>query len=187
MPDATRSTLNVTRYMSTRSPAATYSFKEAVTSGYAPDRGLFVPAGPLPLFSPSRLEELREMSFDDLAFAVLRRFIPPLEVPDSDLVSILSKCYSPFSSASRVEVVKPGSCPALISELFHGPTYCFKDLGLSVTCNLISHFTPPTSPAVKTLCVSTTGDTGPAAVAAVVSSSNPNLRIIAFYPRGQIR
>jgi threonine synthase len=120
--DIDRATHNVTKYRSTRSPAAVFSFKQAVTTGYAPDRGLYVPDGPLPLFTPSRVEQLRAMSFDDLAIAVLRRFIPSAEVSDDDLAAILSKCYSPFSSSSRVNVVQPGSCRATIAELFHGPT-----------------------------------------------------------------
>ena len=37
-------------YYSTRSAAAAVSAAEAITRGIAPDGGLFVPAGELPLF-----------------------------------------------------------------------------------------------------------------------------------------
>jgi len=126
------------------------------------------------------------MAFDELAFAILRRFIPRAEMSNADLLLIIAKSYKAFMSPSRVNVVKPSTSPICIAELFHGPTFCFKDLGLSMLCNLISHFTPANGPSKRTLCVSTTGDTGPAAVAAVVSAGNPNLNIMAFYPRGQI-
>jgi threonine synthase len=180
-----RATLQVESYTSTRNPDAPVTFGHAVTSGYAADRGLYVPSSSLPLFTPSRLSELKNMSFDNLAFAILRRFIPLAEMTDAELTSIIERSYSAFTSPTRVNVVKPADSPFCISELFHGPTYCFKDFGLSMLANLVSHFTPP-SAGRRTLCVSTTGDTGPAAVAAVVSTSNPSMNIITFYPQGQI-
>jgi threonine synthase len=128
--------------------------------------------------------DMMKMDFDQLAFAILRRFLPQKEINDSQLKSVIDRAYSKFTTENRVEVVAPSSSPVSIAELFHGPTYCFKDLGLSMLCNLISHFTPPGVEKKRTLVVSTTGDTGPAALASVDRAANPNLNILAFFPSG---
>jgi threonine synthase len=70
-------------------------------------------------------------------------------------------------------------------ELFHGPTFCFKDLGMRVVVNLLSYFANQRQKQF-TLVVSTTGDTGPAAVQAVQDAQSPNLGILVHYPEGQI-
>jgi threonine synthase len=60
-----------------------------------------------------------------------------------------------------------------------------EDLGMRATVGMLSHFS--TVRKVKTtLIVSTTGDTGPAAVQAVSDLANPLLTILVHYPQGQI-
>ena len=99
-----------------------------------------------------------------------------------------------------------------VSELFWGPTFCFKDLGMRVTIGLLDYFARCNQGGGAdgtiqslTLCVSTTGDTGPACVQAVsdltssMGSSSDNQRrqlqsskrssklgLIVHYPKGQI-
>lgn len=112
-------------------------------------------------------------------------FISTAEIDDAHLKEICDKSYpaDQFDDESFVPVKKLGT--AFIAELFHGPTFCFKDLGMRPVINLLSHFATlrnrPT-----TLLVSTTGDTGPAAVHAVRDAANPLLTIIVHYPHGQI-
>ena len=83
-----------------------------------------------------------------------------------------------------------------MAELFHGPTFCFKDLGMRVTIFLLDYFasrpqkgkeadTPESRPQV-TFVVSTTGDTGPAAVQAVHDAQSDQLGILVHYPLDQI-
>ena len=75
-----------------------------------------------------------------------------------------------------------------ISELFHGPTFCFKDLGMRAVVNLLAYFSKKRNK--KTVVVvSTTGDTGPAALHAVCSlplDEQEYLKILVHYPDGQI-
>ena len=56
-------------------------------------------------------------------------FISPTEVSDIHLKDICNKSFPPdqFDDVSYIPVKKLGS--AFIAELFHGPTFCFKDLG----------------------------------------------------------
>ena len=60
-----------------------------------------------------------------------------------------------------------------------------KDLGMRVVVGLLSHFSTIRN-RKTTLLVSTTGDTGPAAVQAVSDIANPLLTILVHYPKGQI-
>ena len=117
-------------------------------------------------------------------------FISSDEVGDEDLRDIVANSYpvEEFDDNCFVPVKRLGSSGAggaYIAELFHGPTYCFKDLGMMPVINFLSYFaTRANRP--TTLLVSTTGDTGPAAVHAVNSASNPLLTILVHYPDGQI-
>jgi len=56
-------------------------------------------------------------------------FISPTEVSDIHLKDICNKSFPPdqFDDESYIPVKNLGS--AFIAELFHGPTFCFKDLG----------------------------------------------------------
>ena len=171
------------KYTSTRDGSIRSTFEEAVCSGYSPDGGLFVPES-LPKVTPKTLQEWSKLSYPDLSFQVLRLFISPEEVPDSDLKQICTSAFEGFvDPAQAVPVVKVGSI--YIAELFHGPTFCFKDLGMRAVVNLLSYFSTKRQRKI-TLLVSTTGDTGPAAVRAVSDINNPLLTILVHYPHSQI-
>ena len=72
------------RYHSTRSSSPDYSFFEAVELGLAPDGGLFVPAT-FPSISTEELLSWKGLSYRDVAFQVLRKFIPQEEMLDVQL------------------------------------------------------------------------------------------------------
>jgi threonine synthase len=135
-------------------------------SGYAPDGGLYVPHQ-LPFWSREDLVGMQRLSYVELAYRMLRPFVPQEEIPDNALRAILASAYANFDPNNVVSVKRLHS-GLFVTELFHGPTQCFKDLGLGVVVSFLSYFTPPGQGLQRTLVVSTTGDTGPAAVHAVV-------------------
>ena len=67
------------RYHSTRGGASNVSFEQAISTGYAPDGGLYVPEA-LPRVDTAELQRLATLSFAELAEAILRKFIDPEEV-----------------------------------------------------------------------------------------------------------
>ena len=170
------------RYTSTRDASKFYTFEEALCSGYAPDGGLYVPES-LPQVDASKLKHWGTLSYQDLATEVMGLFISPEEVSTEDLASLCQKSLQGFQAASVVPVVKVGN--VYVAELFHGPTFCFKDLGMQAVIHWLGHFASARNIKV-TLVVSTTGDTGPAAVRAIRDVDNPLMSILVHYPDGQI-
>jgi threonine synthase len=189
------------RYTSTRDRSIDGSFETALISGYAPDGGLFVPVA-LPRLVDSNLstEQIQDsflrdyahLSYPELMHTILRRFIDPVEVSDEELVEVCHLALQGFEDPEHaVRVVtfdeKEENSQFCMSELFHGPTFCFKDLGMRAVIALLGLFAKRRKQCI-TLIVSTTGDTGPAALQAVVDMAldNPYLKIVVHYPHNQI-
>ena len=107
----------VTHFTSTRSASITATFETALTTGYASDGGLYVP-NVIPKFTKEDLVSMSKMPFDDLAYAVLRPYVPSSEIPDPDLRSIVRKAFEPFHSPTRVNLTPLGP-GAMLSELLH--------------------------------------------------------------------
>jgi len=187
------------KYKSTRNAQVITSFENAICSGYAPDGGLFVPQT-LPSLSSFQIKEWSLLSFPELSYEVLRLFIATEEITNGDLREIVNKAFGGGSFVDGVVNVRRLSSSndndndnekekanrnenVFVSELFGGPTFCFKDIGMRLVVNILSHFSSSTP---TTLLVATTGDTGPAAVRAVSDAQNPNLSILVHYPKGQI-
>jgi len=114
------------KYTSTRDSSTIDSFEHAICSGYAPDGGLFVPQS-LPQVTPTTLEKWAKLSYPELAHSVLRLFIATEELPDDDLEFICKSALQGFDHPDHVPIRQVGGI--YVAELFHGPTFCFKDLG----------------------------------------------------------
>jgi threonine synthase len=115
------------KYTSTRDASIVASFEEVICSGYAPDGGLYVPQT-IPKFSLDDLTHWTDLGYVDLAFEIFRRFISKEEISHEKLREICDAAFTGFKDPDHaVPVVKVGSF--YVSELFHGPTFCFKDLG----------------------------------------------------------
>ncbi|CAB9510197.1 Threonine synthase-like 2 [Seminavis robusta] len=171
------------KYTSTRDASIVCSFEEAICSGYAPDGGLFVPAS-LPHVDAGTLESWSGLTYPQLAFAVLRLFIASEEIDNDALEAICHASLRGFTNPDHAVPLRFVGGMYVV-ELFHGATFCFKDLGLSAVIQLLSFFaTRRKTP--TTLLVATTGDTGPAAVQAVSDAHNPLLTLLVHYPKGQI-
>jgi threonine synthase len=70
-----------------------------------------------------------------------------------------------------------------VVELFHGPTFAFKDVGARVLARLMSHFHDAGQPPI-TVLVATSGDTGGAVAQAF--HGVPRTRVVVLYPHGQV-
>ena len=73
------------RYLSTRGNSPTQSFCDILLGGLAPDGGLYLPES-YPLVTRTELDAWRQLSYAELAFAILSKFID--DIPPADLKAI---------------------------------------------------------------------------------------------------
>ncbi|KAG7373315.1 threonine synthase [Nitzschia inconspicua] len=180
------------KFVSTRDASQLFSLEEALFSGYAPDGGLLVPQW-LPQVDEATLHKWSQLDYLDLSVEVLYRFVQD-DMSRNELHELLETALKGFDTDLKNLVpVVPMSLGGdneapnvFIAELFHGPTFCFKDFGLRVTIQWLNFFATRRNASV-TLIVSTTGDTGPAAVQAVQDcNSSSRLGVLVHFPQGQI-
>ncbi|RCK65147.1 Threonine synthase [Candida viswanathii] len=178
-------------YRSTRSSAPEeLSFEDVVMTGLAPDGGLYLPSA-IPQLPSDFLTKWADLSFNELAFEILRLYINQAEIPDEDLKTLISKSYSTFRSA-EVTPLKKIDDNLYILELFHGPTYAFKDVALQFVGNLFEYFLTRRNAAKKegepkdiiTVVGATSGDTGSAAIYGLRGKKDVSVFIL--YPTGRI-
>ena len=161
--------------ISTRGQAPAVPFRDALLAGLAPDGGLYVPAT-LPRLSDARWAALAGASLADVALAMMAPLVEG-DLPEADLQRLLADALS-FPTP-----VVPLDDHLAVLELFHGPTFAFKDVGARVLARLMSHFHAPGQPTL-TVLVATSGDTGGAVAQAF--HGVPRTRVVVLYPHGQV-
>jgi threonine synthase len=143
------------RYVSTRGQAAPRRFGDILLEGLAPDGGLYVPE----TFPRVDLGALRGLSYRELAFEILSRFIDD----EPQLRALVERSYASavFGSAdvTPVRTLERGLHLLCLS---NGPTAAFKDIALQLLGNL---FEAALARRGETLNIlgATSGDTGSAA------------------------
>ena len=170
------------KYISTRDAGAIpreFSFIDAVLEGLAPDGGLLVPQS-IPKVSPEEITKWRKLDYQSLCFEVLRKFISDAEVSDAELKTMIGSAYTTFSTPEIAPIVTVG--PVKVMELFHGPTYAFKDVALQLLGQLFD-FALKKRGARMTILGATSGDTGSAAIAGVKGRSN--IDCVILFPLGR--
>lgn len=167
------------KYRSTRGGASGLSFEQAVFEGLAPDGGLMVPDR-VPDVS-ARYKGWSKLPFDELAFEIASYYCSADEVPSDVLREIMRKSYQTFNHAEVVPTVKVGDMN--IMELFHGPTFAFKDVALQALGNLYEFFLKRNGKRL-TVLGATSGDTGGAAIYGMRGKENVDCFIL--FPEGRV-
>ncbi|AET37848.1 threonine synthase THR4 Ecym_2095 [Eremothecium cymbalariae DBVPG len=182
-------------YRSTRSSEnAVESFEHVVMKGLAPDGGLYIPSV-IPQVSEGILfEEWSKLSFEELALEIMKLYISDSEIPETDLSGLIEKSYATFRSKEITPLMKnvTGAHENLhVLELFHGPTYAFKDVALQFVGNLFEYFLQRTNKHLPvgqrkqlTVVGATSGDTGSAAIYGLKGKKDVSVFIL--YPTGRI-
>jgi threonine synthase len=154
-------------YLSTRGGSSSFSFRAAVLKGLASDGGLFIPHV-IPALPEDALTAWSALSFQQLALKILALYISPDEIPSQDLADLVRRSYSTFRTEEVTPLVElvPDENLYLL-ELFHGPTYAFKDVALQFLGNLFEYFLQKENEgktgqerAHLTVLGATSGDTG---------------------------
>ncbi|MCJ1473285.1 threonine synthase [Lambiella insularis] len=179
------------RYLSTRGGSYGLPFEEVVLKGLASDGGLFIPEE-IPSLPQRWAERWKYLTFADLAFEVLSLYISPSEIPPADLRTIVNHSYSNFRDTSVTPLCPLDPSRDLhLLELFHGPTFAFKDVALQFLGNLFEYFlvrrnasSEPRTRHHLTVIGATSGDTGSAAIYGLRGKKDVSVFIL--HPKGRV-
>ena len=162
-------------YFSTNKTSIPVSLNKATLQGLAPDGGLYVPSE-IPHFSPEEIALLEGASFNNIAFAIAKKFIGT-DIPPDQLSDMIDNCYN-FDTP----IVQLNS-NTFVEELFCGPTLAFKDYGARFLARLTGIFAAEEDKLI-TVLVATSGDTGSAV--AYGFQGIANTRVVLLYPSGKV-
>lgn len=164
------------KYYSTNKKVADVSLEEAVVTGLAADRGLYMPLTIKPL-PQSFYDTIDTLSFQEIAFHVAEAFFGE-DVSADKLRAIVNDTLS-FDTP-----VVPVSKDIYALELFHGPTLAFKDVGGRFMARLLSHFIQSDEQKQVNVLVATSGDTGSAVANGFLGV--PGIHVYVLYPKGKV-
>ncbi len=178
------------KYISTRGHAGqpeNPGFCDILLGGLAPDGGLYLPES-YPRVSRAELDAWRTLSYADLAFAILSKFIT--DIPAADLAAICARTYTAEvycharagddpADITPVRWLEPGRLGLL--ELSNGPTLAFKDMAMQLLGNLFEYVLAKRGETINILGA-TSGDTGSAAEYAM--RGKRGVRVFMLSPHG---
>lgn len=167
-------------YKSTRGSKNTKNAAQAIISGIAEDKGLYVPET-IPSLGIDP-EQLTGLEYREVAYRILAKFLT--DYSEEELRYCVDHAYDDkFEAKDIVPVVKAGD--AWFIELYHGRTAAFKDMALSILPYLLTTAMKKEKEDKKiAILTATSGDTGKAALEGFADV--PNTEIIVFYPYGAV-
>ncbi len=151
------------------------SFEEAIFNSLPPDNGLYYPEN-IPLLDPAFIKELRSKSQSEIGLEISRHFMAN-ELSELDLRRIVEETLS--FDFPLVRIIGEIHC----LELFHGPTWAFKDLGARFLSRCMQHLISKKEKNINVL-VATSGDTGGAVAAGFHGVDGVNVTIL--FPRNKV-
>jgi len=163
------------KYYSLNRKAPEATFKEAVISGIAPDKGLYFPLNRKPL-DKGFFDQIEQLSNEEIGFRLIQQFVDG-EIPDQILKEIIKEtlCFD-------FPLVK--IYPDVFAlELFHGPTMAFKDVGARFMARCLSYFNQYENDEV-TVLVATSGDTGGAVASGFLGVKG--VKVVILYPSKKV-
>ncbi len=166
-------------YISTRGTAPAAAFDDILLSGLARDGGLYVPEA-WPAWSADTLESWRGLSYAGLAAEVGAPFMAG-SAAAADLPALAEASYAGFDDPAVAPLVPLGD-GLYLQELFHGPTLAFKDYALQLVGRLFDAVLAARGERI-TVVGATSGDTGPAGIAAC--AGRDAIDIFMLHPAGR--
>ena len=170
------------RYVSTRSePRGRHgrTFDDVLLAGLAPDGGLYVPEH-VPKLSTELPAVAGGLGYAELAAQLMAPYMGDA-VDREVLEAMVADAYGTFAH--------PDVCPLValdddhwLLELFHGPTFAFKDIALQVVARLFDHELERRDDRAM-IVAATSGDTGSAAMEAV--AGRERIDIVVLHPAGR--
>lgn len=162
------------KYCSTRNSKLNKTFDEIIIEGLAPDGGLYMPKN-WPKININEITSDKNISYNELVTIILNQFVGDT-IKNTELQQIAKKTYREFTHNKIAPLVKLKDNKYIL-ELFHGPTYAFKDYPLQMLGNLFQYYLKKEDKKI-TVIGATSGDTGSAAIDACKNKDNINIFIL---------
>jgi len=148
--------------------------------GLGEDGGLIVPET-IPAVSAEELNSWSGLSFHEIMFKVFSYYTNG-EIPEADLRKLIADSYAGFASPDVLPLTKIDDGLSVL-ELFHGPTFAFKDVALQLMGNLYAYVAKQRGEVINILGA-TSGDTGASAISSV--RGKEGIRICILHPNGKV-
>lgn len=151
------------------------SFQDAVFNSLPQDKGLYMPEV-IPNLDPLFIKNIQQYSLHEIALAVATALIGD-DIPKEDLKKIVEDAIN-FDAPVKFLDAETG-----ILELFHGPSYAFKDFGARFMSRVMGYFSKQGDKLLDVL-VATSGDTGGAVALGFLGVEGTRVTIL--YPKGKV-
>ncbi len=148
------------KYISTRGNSKKLEFKDVIFEGLASDGGLYIPET-WPCIDEKKLSNFKNLSYQDIAYEVIKPYLDD-SLSSKELKGIIQKAYSCFDDDEITPISKIDQ-NTYILELYHGPTYAFKDVAMQFISQLMDFYLSKSDDSINILGA-TSGDTGAAAI-----------------------
>ena len=146
--------------------------------GLADDGGLLVP-DEFPQVK-SKFHEWRALSFSELSLEIMVLFTSG-RIPREEFAPLVQRSYTNFRHPKITPVKSVGKIHIL--ELFHGPTFAFKDVALQFLGNLFECFLTKRDHPLR-IIGATSGDTGSAAIHGM--RGKKGVDVFMLHPKGRV-
>lgn len=167
-------------YVSTRGKIRKIGFLDAFLMGLANDGGLLVPSE-IPVVPASTLKEWQQLSYQELVLAIFSYYTNG-EIPEDELKEMVYASYATFRDP-EVTPVRKLTDDLYLLELFHGPTFAFKDIALQFMGQLYTYVSRKQGKKIHILGA-TSGDTGASAIEGV--KGKEGIKICILHPHGKV-
>ena len=162
------------KFYSTKKQSNTVSFKDALLGGMPKDNGLYMPES-IPDLS-SIFKQNNNLTFQEISLLISSGFIDK-ELSNNQIQDIIEGCIT--FDAPNHNIFDDVYC----LELFHGPTFAFKDFGACFMARCMEIFLENLNKEINIL-VATSGDTGSAVAHGFYGVEGIN--VIILYPKGKV-
>ncbi|MDM1294736.1 threonine synthase [Sphingobacterium sp. N143] len=163
------------KFYSTNNKALAVSFKDAVFNSLPADKGLYMPEQ-IPQLDPLFIKNIQQYSLQEIASEVASTLLGN-DIPKPDLKKIVDEAIN-FEAP-----VKFLTDSTAVLELFHGPSYAFKDFGARFMSRVMGYFSQSDDKLLDVL-VATSGDTGGAVALGFLGVEGTRVTIL--YPKGKV-
>ena len=163
------------KYVSTRGTAPALDFGDVLLRGLASDGGLYVPD------EWPRLDGPVPSGYADAASHLMWPYVEG-SIDRSAFDAMVSDSYATFDHPDVCPLV-PLDDDVWLLELFHGPTFSFKDVALQLVGRLFDHELTKRDERA-TIIVATSGDTGSAAIHAALGRER--IDVVVLHPAGRV-